>query len=96
LEGELLEQMRVGDIRKVWTEARPHYAAGAANRAQREFVRLLDRAYAATDPPVPPSAPAAGPAPSPGSAAQLAAVAGAALVGVAVAVRLRRRRADPS
>jgi hypothetical protein len=38
LEEELVEQMRVAEIRKVWTEARPRYAAGAANKAQREFV----------------------------------------------------------
>lgn len=98
LESELLEQMRVGDIRKVWTEARPRYAAGAANRAQREFVRLIDRAYAASSPTVPAPAVSAGVGTPPAArgAPHLATVAGAALVGVALAVRLRKRRADPS
>jgi hypothetical protein len=34
--------MRIPEIRQLWLEARPKYAAGASNEAQRNFLALMD------------------------------------------------------
>ncbi|WP_203707205.1 DUF6082 family protein [Asanoa iriomotensis] len=48
LEIELAEQFRIYEIGQVWRKARRQFEASASNRGQREFVKIVDRALAAS------------------------------------------------
>lgn len=44
VEIQLAEQFRIDEIGEFWLRARPLFEASASNRAQRDFVELVDRA----------------------------------------------------